>query len=117
MVMFFQKKNVDELGKGTGNKLKAVMIGRGMLRDPSLIRSLSGGEPYSAEELRDFLARLLSDYSEALSGEKPVLQKMKELWSYMQYGFPDKERQIKALLKCRSISEYKLLEMSVLSIR
>ena len=111
------KKNVDELGKGTGNKLKAVMIGRGMLRDPSLIRSLSGGEPYSAEELRAFLARLLSDYSEALSGEKPVLQKMKELWSYMQYGFPDKERQIKALLKCRSISEYKLLEMSVLSIR
>ncbi len=109
-------KDIDELRRGTENKLNAVMIGRGILKDPSLIRSLSGGASYSMEELRAFLARLLSDYSEALSGDKPVLQKMKELWSYMQYDFPDKDRQIKALLKCRSISEYKLLEMSVLSI-
>jgi hypothetical protein len=39
---------------------------------------------------------------------------MKELWGYLQYGFPDKERQIKDLLKCKSIGEYKLLEMSIL---
>ena len=110
-------KDIDELRRGTENKLNAVMIGRGILKDPSLIRSLSRGASYSMEELRAFLARLLSDYSETLSGDKPVLQKMKELWSYMQYDFPDKGRQIKALLKCRSISEYKLLEMSVLSIR
>ncbi len=108
-------KDVYELEKGTGNKLKAVMIGRGILRDPSLIRSLSGGSSYSMEELKAFLARLLCDYSEVLCGEKPVLQKMKELWSYMQYAFPDKDKQIKSLLKCRSISEYRLLEMSVLS--
>ena len=108
-------KDVYELEKGTGNKLKAVMIGRGILRDPSLIRSLSGGSSYSMEELKAFLARLLCDYSEVLSGEKPVLQKMKELWSYMQYAFPDKDKQIKSLLKCQSISEYRLLEMSVLS--
>lgn len=110
------KEDIFELGAGSGNKLKAVMIGRGMLRDPSLIRSLSGGSSYSTDELRAFLARLLRDYSEVLSGDRPVLQKMKELWSYMQYDFPDKDRQIKALLKCRSISEYRLLEMSVLSI-
>lgn len=108
------KEDIFELGAGSGNKLKAVMIGRGMLRDPSLIRSLSGGSSYSTDELRAFLARLLRDYSEVLSGDRPVLQKMKELWSYMQYSFPDKDKQIKSLLKCRSISEYRLLEMSVL---
>ena len=110
-------KDIDELRRGTENKLNAVMIGRGMLRDPSLIRSLSGGSSYSTDELRAFLARLLHDYSEVLSGDRPVLQKMKELWSYMQYSFPDKDKQIKSLLKCRSISEYRLLEMSVLSTR
>ena len=108
------KEDIFELGAGSGNKLKAVMIGRGMLRDPSLIRSLSGGSSYSTDELRAFLARLLRDYSEVLSGDRPVLQKMKELWSYMQYSFPDNDKQIKSLLKCRSISEYRLLEMSVL---
>ena len=108
------KEDIFELGAGSGNKLKAVMIGRGMLRDPSLIRSLSGGSSYSTDELRAFLARLLRDYSEVLSGDRPVLQKMKELWSYMQYSFPDKDKQIKSLLKCRSLSEYRLLEMSVL---
>lgn len=106
--------DVIDLAEGTNDRLEAIMIGRGMLRDPSLIRTLSGGAPYSAGELRDFLSRLRSDYSEIFSGEKPVLQKMKELWGYMQRDFPGKEKQIHALLKSRSISEYKLLEKSII---
>ena len=107
-------EDVTELKRGTKDALKSIMIGRGMLRDPSLIRTLSGGSPYSRGELKEFLSRLCSDYSELFSGEKPVLQKMKELWGYMKQDFPKKERQVNALLKCRSLSEYRVLEMSVL---
>ena len=106
-----------ELEAGTGSRLLAVMIGRGMLRNPALIRSLSGGSTYSISELKEFLERLLDDYMGVFSGEKPVLQKMKELWGYLQYEFPDKKKQIRSLLKCRSISEYRLYEMSVLTHR
>lgn len=107
-------EDLKELAVGTDSKLKAVMIGRGILRDPALIRSLSGGPSYSTGELKAFLARLLNDYLNVFSGEKPVLQKMKELWGYMRYDFPDKDKQIRSLLKCRSISEYRIWEMTVL---
>lgn len=107
--------DVAELLKGTGNRLEAVMTGRGMIRNPSLIRTLTGGQPYSKDELLEFLKRILSDYMGVFSGEKPVLQKMKELWSYMRYEFPDREKQISALLKCRSISEYRIMEGAVIA--
>nr|MCR5405467.1 hypothetical protein [Lachnospiraceae bacterium] len=100
--------------KGTGGKLGSVMIGRGMLKDPSLIRRLKGGEPCSKQELKEFLKRLRCDYSQLFSGERPVLQKLKELWNYMGAMFPEKETAVKSLLKCRSISEYKVLEMQIL---
>ncbi|MCR5355942.1 MAG: tRNA-dihydrouridine synthase family protein [Lachnospiraceae bacterium] len=106
--------DVLKLKEGTEDKLAAIMIGRGMLRDPSLIRTLTGGSPYTAGELKEFLARLRSDYSQLFSGEKPVLQKMKELWGYMKYEFPDKEKQVNSLLKCRTLSEYKNFELFIL---
>lgn len=102
--------DVDEVLKGTGDKLESIMIGRGMIRDPSLIRQLSGGSHYSKAELKDFLKRLRMDYSQVYSGETPVLQKLKEIWSYMGSDFDTKN-----LLKSRSLSEYKMLEMQIIS--
>lgn len=107
--------DIDELLKGTDGKLGSVMIGRGMLKDPSLIRRLNGGKPCSKQELKEFLKRLRCDYSQLFSGERPVLQKLKELWNYMGPMFPEKEAAVKNLLKCRSISEYKVLEMQILT--
>ncbi len=96
------------------DKLNSVMIGRGVLRNPSLIRELSGGSRASIEEIKDFLRNLRNSYSEVFDGETPVLQKMKEIWSYMQDSFPDKYKDCKALLKCRSIAEYRILEQKIL---
>ena len=110
----YSGSDMDELIKGTQNRLEAVMIGRGMLTDPSLIRCLSGGKPYTKEEINEFLRRLREDYSREFSGERPVLQKLKELWSYMGMRFPDKEAAVKNLLKCRSLTELKMFEMQIL---
>lgn len=106
--------DVDELLAGTGGRLESVMIGRGMLKDPSLIRRLNGGAPCSKQELKEFLKRLRLDYSQLFCGERPVLQKLKELWNYMGAMFPGREAAIKSLLKCRSLSEYRVLEMQIL---
>jgi len=83
-----------------------VMIGRGMIGRPSLIRELSGGETASKDELFAFHERLLRDYMEVMSGDTPTLHKMKEIWAYMEKDFPDNPKEIKAIYKAKHIKDY-----------
>ena len=106
----FSEADIGELMRETENGLRAVMIGRGMLKDPSLIRRLNGGSGYTKEELRAFLSRLINDYKEELCGDKQVLMKLKELWSYLGCSYPGKEKVLKQLLKCGSLQELKILQ-------
>ena len=96
--------------------VESIMIGRGMLANPALIREIKGGGKLEDKELKEFLKRLRSDYTELFSGETPVLQKMKELWTYIIWNRPGDDALIKKLLKCRTLSEYKLLEMQILKV-
>ena len=91
----------------------AVMIGRGMVRNPGLIRELTTGQKAMSAELSDFLKRLRDDYSMVFSGDTPVLFKMKEIWSYMGVIFPEGERDIKKMLKCKSLAEYAMYETKI----
>ena len=109
------EEDIDELMRGTDNRLEAVMIGRGMLKDPSLIRRLSGGKGYTGSEIRAFLNRLIKDYKEELSGDRQVLMKLKELWGYLGYSFPGNEKILKQLLKCGSLQELKILQDQIIS--
>ena len=114
--------DVDEIlagckGINVGNdKVTSIMIGRGMIRNPALIRTLTGGQPYTREELKGFLTRLRLDYTGLFSGETPVLQKMKEVWGYMAGDFAGEQGDVRALLKCRSLAEYKMLESKLLNM-
>ena len=87
--------------------LRAVMLGRGLIGNPALIREICGGEPVGMKELNQFLERILEGYHQALSGDVTVLYRMKELWSYLITRFPEKEKQWKAIQKSRHITEYK----------
>ena len=84
-----------------------VMLGRGAVADPSLIRQLRGGEALSGKELGDFLDRLAADYGEVLSGERDVLFKLKELWFYLGRLFPEGGTELKKIRKAQSLSEYR----------
>ncbi len=110
----FSEKDIDQLMTGTGSRLDAVMIGRGMLKDPSLIRRLNGGDRYTEDEIKAFLNRLISDYKNELSGDKQVLMKLKELWSYLGQSYPDKEKVLKQLLKCTTLQELKILQEQII---
>ena len=84
----------------------ALMIGRGGLADPALFRVIRGGAPAGAGELAAFHERLYGAYREAFSGERPVLCRMKEIWSYLRRSLPGNERAWKALRKSSDLREY-----------
>lgn len=97
--------------------LNAVMIGRGILRNPGLVREIVTGRQTSNDEIREFLDKLCVDYSRAFSGERPVLFKMKEIWSYLQTRFPGREKEMKKLIKSRTLAEYDVIKNLILSER
>ena len=88
-------------------QVDAVMLGRGAVADPSLIRQLRGGEALSGGELGDFMDRLAADYREVLSGERDVLFKLKELWFYLGRLFPGGGTELKKIRKAQSLPEYR----------
>ncbi|MBO6127781.1 MAG: tRNA-dihydrouridine synthase family protein [Pseudobutyrivibrio sp.] len=90
--------------------IAGIMIGRGLITNPELGLQYKGINPTSnidINKLKELHRTLLQEYSEALSGEKPVLHRMKEFWSYWQTQFPNDERAIKKIKKSNKLQEYK----------
>lgn len=88
--------------------LSAVMIGRGLLADPSLVGRI-GGETMEKEILWEFYQTVFSEYQKVLSGDTPLLFKMKELWIYMASLFTDYEKYLKKIKKTHHMEEYQLV--------
>lgn len=84
----------------------ALMLGRGLLMDPSLARQLKGGKPLEKEELKDFCRELYDRYRQVIPGETQVLFKMKELWTYLGAMFQDGEKLVKKIKKAKKPGEY-----------
>lgn len=114
-----------------------VMIGRGLLRNPALATQLrtasltatdltaqSQAHSKNTEILRAFHDEILDGYREIMSGDLPVLFKMKDLWTYMIMNFtpsdsshspeepgPDRQsvaKYLKKIRKAERIPEYLL---------
>lgn len=90
--------------------IDAIMLGRGVIRDPALIEKIrSGGIIDRAVELKRLYAfhnKLVAGYQEEMSGEKNVLFKMKELWFYLGTQFTGIEKPLKKIKKANSLIEY-----------
>jgi len=89
-------------------KLEAVMLGRGLLRNPGLAQEICERETDGAyyAKLHAFHEELYTGYQQILSGDRNVLFKMKEFWSYLLCSFPDMEKQLKKLHKLKTCAEY-----------
>lgn len=83
-----------------------LMLGRGLQRDPSLLRRLRGGERATAAELRAYHDALCAAYRWDYSGDTPVLHRMRELWSYLSGSFWDTDAFLRAVRKARTLSAY-----------
>ena len=88
-------------------QVDGVMLGRGAVADPSLLRQMKGGAALSGKELACFLDRLAADYETVLSGERDVLFKLKELWFYLGRLFPDGGAELKKIRKAQHFAEYR----------
>ena len=90
--------------------IAGIMIGRGLIANPELglqYKKLKNTSEIDLKILKEFHNALLQEYSETLSGEKPVLHRMKEFWSYWQIQFPEDEKTIKKIKKTNKLQEYK----------
>ena len=84
----------------------SVMVGRGCVTNPALIRTFENGTPLTLGEFQEYERRLFACYSSILSGDRHILFRMKELWAYFICLFPDSRKQMKALRKSQTCSEY-----------
>lgn len=85
---------------------ETVMLGRGVLADPALGRKLKGGSGATKEELRKFHDLLYRAYCEEMSGDRTILYKMKEMWSYLHPIFADGKKYFKKIRKSEKCVAY-----------
>lgn len=87
-------------------QIGAVMVGRGLIADPALLRRAAGGPAASKEELRLFLDRLYREYSVEFGGPKSAINRMKAIWPYVFSLFEEPEQLERQLRKVREPWEY-----------
>lgn len=72
-------------------QVDCIMLGRGLLVNPGLLREIRQDKAMSREELKAFHDRIYREYRILMGEDKNTLFKMKELWNYMQYLFVTRE--------------------------
>jgi tRNA-dihydrouridine synthase len=83
-----------------------VMLGRGLLMNPGLVNELLYGIKPEKSRLRNFHDTIYEGYKRVLHGEKDVLFKMKELWSYMIAMYSDNAKHLKRIKKAQTLHAY-----------
>lgn len=83
-----------------------IMLGRGLLMNPGLARSIRQGIPTDKQTLRRFHDRLYEGYRRMLSGDKMILFKMKELWGFLAPAFSNYEKYAKKIKKAEKLKNY-----------
>ena len=86
-----------------------LMLGRGVIANPGLVREIKTGQKITKEELRDYHDRLYVGYLADLGAEQDVLFKMKEVWFYLGNNFKESDKMIKKIYKAKKPAEYKTL--------
>lgn len=86
----------------------AVMIGRGLLRDPGM---LSGGT--DLKTLEAFMNALLEAYIQAFGSSRNAMFRLKENWSYLHTLFQGSEKLWKRLRKTTDISEFRNITQEI----
>ena len=100
-------------------KLKAVMLGRGMIANPQLTEAFCEKGFFDGEVCSEiqpdyrrwkaFADELCYGYEYIMSGGRNVLFKLKEVWSYMISFFPESEKYGKKIKKAKTVAEYQTI--------
>ena len=97
----------DSLSGAFGQSPDTVMLGRGLITDPSLTDKLKGlATQTDFDKFWRLHDALYNEYKSIMSPDINILFKMKDLWTYWRVLFENNERDIKRLLKVKKCSEY-----------
>lgn len=89
-------------------QVETVMIGRGILRNPGILREIQTGERIDKKHLKGFHDQILSDYKQVLYGDKTVLFKMKEIWAQLNSVFTNPDKYWKKIKKAQKLTDYEI---------
>lgn len=106
-------------------RVEEWMIGRGAIARPFLAEEIkaaagAGRPPMGAfsgdrlSRLRAWHEELYRSYSEVLCGPAHVLDKMKEVWSYLGASFSEKRRVLERLSRAKSLEAYEAAVSEIL---
>ena len=99
----FSLEDLDKL-TGTFPQTQHVMLGRGLLANPALVRMAAGGAPATAAELRHLHDRLFCEYEKDMGAN--VVFRMKEWWFYAKCAFENPLAVHRMVRKARKVDEY-----------
>ena len=87
-------------------ELDCIMLGRGVIRNPALMREIRGGKKITTEEIVSFSKRLADNYQSTLRSETFTLNKLKEVWMYMIQLYPEEKKIFKAIRKANKLVDF-----------
>jgi tRNA-dihydrouridine synthase len=94
------------------------MIGRGALMDPflpSLIKNNGLYIPNEMDKIKELHDRVFSHYETVLSGEKHLLDRMKEFWTYLSVHIDPSVKFLKSIKKSKNKDAYLNIVNNVLN--
>jgi tRNA-dihydrouridine synthase len=86
--------------------LGAVMLGRGLIANPTLIGEIKNNQVIDKHVIKAFHDAVSAGYQEMLSGDRNVLFKMKEFWFYMIHLFVESDKYAKEIRKTVRLHDY-----------
>ena len=94
---------------------EAVMLGRGVITDPSLAKRIKNEDTngkFDIDSFKKFNMDIVNGYAEIMSGDKDPLFKVKELWFYMGALIEDASI-VKKIKKTKTINEFEAIINSI----
>lgn len=85
--------------------LKHIMLGRGAVANPALMREIKGGDRITTAEMVEFTHILADKYNRVLSSDHFTMHKLKEIWLFMMWNFPNEEKVLKTVRRTEKLSE------------
>ena len=83
-----------------------VMLGRGLLVNPGLTGVIKNSNKLDKSLLKAFHDKIYNDYKAVLFGDRNILFKMKDLWSFLIVMFSNNEKYLKKIKKAERLYDY-----------
>lgn len=124
----YTKSDYDQLGKRlqshigtdtaarTENSIDTVMLGRGLIGNPALAEELRTGKTsFDSNRFWALHDIVYQGYIDLMGSDTNVLYRMKDLWTFWRDSFDGIDRELKALMKAKKLTEYEQILQSIRS--